>query len=230
MESKVNYTVVGLFVLILGIALVMIPLWLSAGFRHQEYDTYAVFMSESVDGLSTNAPVKYNGVSVGYVKSVRLNLENTQQVQILLNIRAGVPITTHTTASLNTQGLTGVTYIGLKGGDPKGALPLVASHEQPYPVIKAVPSLLLRLDTVLTEAIDNANKLTDTLNNVLNKDNQLAITNMLLQINKLSNNLAISSERLPAITNNWQNFSQQVQQNPSILVRGTASIKPGPGE
>ncbi len=251
MESKINYALIGLFVLVLGIAGIFIPLWLSAGLKHQSYETYAIFMNESVDGLSLNAPVKYNGVDVGFVKAIRLNPKNTQQVQILANIKQGTPITTHTTASLNVQGLTGMAYIGLKGGQFEGATPLTVQPGHQYPIITAEPSLFKRLDSIVTQVAGNVDKLTGTLNNVLNKKNQQSLSNTiqnldtvtttlarnstqidqsLQSLNILLQNGAQASGQLQVLMNQWQHIETEIQQNPSILVRGKTPAKPGPGE
>ncbi|MDP2786291.1 MAG: MCE family protein, partial [Sulfurimicrobium sp.] len=62
METKVNYTIVGLFVILLFAALVAGILWLSGGAQYRKtYDTYLAYMNESVSGLNLNAPVKYRG-------------------------------------------------------------------------------------------------------------------------------------------------------------------------
>ena len=59
MDAKVNFAVVGAFVLVLGAALVAGVLWLSSGKSYRKaYDTYLVYMSESVGGLDPDAPVR----------------------------------------------------------------------------------------------------------------------------------------------------------------------------
>jgi phospholipid/cholesterol/gamma-HCH transport system substrate-binding protein len=60
METKVNYVLVGGFVLVLGAALVAGILWLASGGGFQKkYDLYLALVGESVAGLNLNAPVKY---------------------------------------------------------------------------------------------------------------------------------------------------------------------------
>ena len=117
MESKVNYVVVGLFTLLLTSALIAGVLWLSAGNKYSKvYDTYNVFMNESVSGLNRNAPVKYRGVEVGRVRQIELSKLNSEQVRIELNIEHGSPIKEDTVAIMKSQGLTGIAFIELSGG------------------------------------------------------------------------------------------------------------------
>ena len=69
MEEKVNFAIVGVFVLALGAALIAGVLWLSSGGAYRRaYDTYQTYMHESVSGLSRDAPVRYRGVEVGRVR------------------------------------------------------------------------------------------------------------------------------------------------------------------
>ena len=65
MEPKVNYVVVGIFVVLLGFLLVAVVLWLGKGLDREVYDRYYAYMEESVAGLSVDAAVKYRGVEVG---------------------------------------------------------------------------------------------------------------------------------------------------------------------
>jgi phospholipid/cholesterol/gamma-HCH transport system substrate-binding protein len=58
MESNVNYTLVGAFIIGLTIAMIVIALWLSVGLTGKQYNFYLAYMNESVSGLSANAPVK----------------------------------------------------------------------------------------------------------------------------------------------------------------------------
>ncbi len=231
MESRVNYGLVGLFVILLGIAAIIFPLWLSAGLNHVSYNYYTVYMNEAVDGLSPNAPVKYNGVSVGNVTDIELNLKNTQQVKLLLKIEDGTPITTNTTATLRSQGVTGVAYVGLNGGSLINAAPLTVPVGEKYPVIPSTPSTFVRIDMAVTRLLDNMDKLSNQLSAILSSQNQQLLTQTLRNLNQLG------GERLPetltqmqGVLSNLQTITQEVKQNPGVLIRGKATPNLGPGE
>lgn len=258
MESRANYVLVGLFTLLLGAVAIIIPLWLASGLDQKTYNVYAVHMNESVDGLEENAPVKYNGVEVGNVKSIRLNPVNTNQVILLLNIEQDVPITTHTVAVLQTHGLTGVADIGLKGGSPIGAQILLPAPGQPYPIIPSKPSLYARLDNALSNLMESVNTLSTHLNRTFSDKNQRALADILDNLdtittrftkqsgqldkvfnkaNKVLQSFSRSSENIPdtfnqlqVLINNLRATTAEIKQNPSIIIRGTAPPKPGPGE
>ena len=117
MESKVNFALVGAFVLALATALVGAALWLASGGAYQtHYDRYDASVEESVSGLNVKAPVKYNGVDVGNVERIWLDANNPQRVKLRFQIERGTPIKVDTVATLKTQGLTGIAYVELSGG------------------------------------------------------------------------------------------------------------------
>lgn len=231
MESRVNYGLVGLFVLLLGIALVVFPLWLSSGLNRARYNFYTVYMNESVDGLSPNAPVKYNGVNVGNVADISLDSKNTQLVKLELKIKDNTPITTNTTATLRSQGVTGVAYIGLNGGVIQGAEPLKALPGQDYPVIPSTPSTMVRIDAAVTQLLGNINKLSSQLSSAFNPENELLLKQTLRNFNQLGGQrLPETLTQFQGVLNNLEGITQEVKQNPSILVRGKTAPRLGPGE
>ena len=152
MEPRVNFTLVGLFVLVLIAVLGGVVLWLGEGDYRKVYDRYYAFLDESVSGLSVNSPVKYRGVEVGRVKEIALNPDNPEQVRLTLDIARGTPLKEDTLAVLDSQGLTGLAIVNLTGGS-RGSPPLAAKPDHEYPEIKSGPSLLYRLDTALSRLL-----------------------------------------------------------------------------
>lgn len=192
LEAKINYGIVGLSVLVLVVAFITTSVWLSVGFDKKNYDVYAVYMREAATGLNEDAPVKYNGVKVGYVKSIKLNSANPQQVQILLNVEHGTPVTTSTTATLISQGITGTTYVGL-AAQSADLTPLVKRKNQPYPIIPARDSLFNQLDNALKGVSANINAVTLDIHRIFDAENAQNIKNVLANLNQFSKILGTSS-------------------------------------
>jgi phospholipid/cholesterol/gamma-HCH transport system substrate-binding protein len=206
MEFRVNYTLVGLFVIVLGVAFVSIALWMTSASRKQ-YDTYLVYMNEEVSGLTLEAPVKFNGVDVGHVSNISLNPSNPQQVRLVLKIVRGTPISQSTTAKLMSQGITGLTYIGLKAQTAKAPL-LTTTPGSPYPVIPSAPSLLLELDAAIRDAANNLRKISATFQKTFNKANQEALSRSLQNIAKFTDALAKNSSEMSATLKDSRQFLQ----------------------
>lgn len=199
MEAKANYTLVGMTVLILITGLLSTALWLSTGFDHKKYHNYTVYMHEAVSGLSDESPVKYNGVRVGYVENIALSTFDPQQVKLTLKIVDGTPITTSTTASLISQGITGTTYLGLSATSPQ-YIPLPKTPGEPYPVIPYKPSFFNQLE-------ENINKLGKKLSAVFDKENTNNLKKTLIHLEKLSD----------AIAKNDANLDKSLQQLPTLI-------------
>jgi len=154
MEPKVNYTLVGLFIVLLGAATLTGVLWLSRTDYRGLYDRYYTFMDESVSGLSRDSYVKYQGVEVGRVKEIALDPNNPEQVRLGLDLVRGTPVKENTVAVLETQGLTGITIVNLRGGSRASPL-LSAKPGERYPIIKSEPSFYAQLSGSLARLTTN---------------------------------------------------------------------------
>ena len=193
-----NYAVVGLFVLVLGTALIAVVLWLaSGGAFKQKYDLYLAIEDESVAGLSTNAPVKYNGVDVGKVREIKLHPGNPERVDLLFAIERGTPIKEDTVAVLKTQGLTGIAYVELSGG-ARDAPPLRTIPPNEYPIIRTKPSLSARLENILTNVLTKLDSTSGALSAFLSEANQVAFKEALANIAVVSRTLAARKDTLDA--------------------------------
>jgi len=149
MESRINYTLVGLFVVLLLAGLIAFVFWLGKYGGKQQYDYYHVYMSESVAGLSTDASVKYRGVEVGAVEYIGLNPENSEEVELLLKIKHKTPVKVDTTATIKSFGITGLSFIELKGSS-KDAPMLIKKSGDKIHVIPASPSAFAQIDESLS--------------------------------------------------------------------------------
>jgi len=175
METKVNYALVGAFVLTLSLAIVAGVLWVSSGgTRRKDYDTYLAYSNESVSGLNRQAPVKYKGVVVGAVQEIGLDPEDPQRVRLELAIERGVPIKQDTVAVLTLQGLTGIAFLDLEGGSKDSPL-LAPTQPGSYPVIATRPSLFRRLDTQATALVADLTQTAQSINRLVDDDTRDAL-------------------------------------------------------
>ncbi|HEU4684218.1 MAG TPA: MlaD family protein [Nitrospira sp.] len=204
MEPKVNYVLVGSFVVLLGLGILGTIFWLGKTDYRGIYDRYYTFMRESVAGLNVNSTVRYRGVDVGRVKDIALRPENPEEVRLTLEIVRGTPIKTDTIAVLETQGLTGLATVNLTGGS-RDAPPLEKAPGESYPVIKSGPSLFFRLDeaisrllsekglpTLLSDLDQTARK----ANDFLDDDNRIRLTRILTDLSDIVHGLAEHGEQI----------------------------------
>lgn len=208
METNINYAAVGAFVISLVVALVLAIIWLSSGFSVQHYATYKIYMQESVSGLTIDAPVEFNGVDVGSVKSVALDATNPQLVEVLVDIKSVTPVTQGTVATLQSRGVTGITYMALKDKS-ENLNPIKVMKGEQYPVIPTAPSLFMRLDTALSSLSDNLRDVSVSVRELLNKENQHSIREILLNLKEVSGVLAENNSKMVRILENTEKASAQ---------------------
>lgn len=164
MYSKVNYTIVGLFVILFGIGMVWFAFWLAKYGLKEEFVTYRVELKESVSGLSKDSSVKLHGVEIGRVSQIRIHPQDVQKVELILEINEAVLIKEDMIAHTQMFGITGLLFIEIEGGSNE-AKTLVPTDEY-IPLISSKPSLLTKLSK-------NVGGLSEKLENLLAQSEKL---------------------------------------------------------
>lgn len=208
MESKVNYTLVGLFVLLLTAGAVAAVAWLTAATDRKRYDTYRVYVTESVTGLNLNAAVRYKGVTIGKVTYIDLDPDNPERVELRLQIEETAPIRAGTVAKLISQGITGLVNIELSGGN--NTPPLKPTSDDPLPIITSGPSLVTQLE-------DTFKDLSQTLKILLSAENVMAFSQTLSNIEKITSALTGRSDALERNLANLETFTSTLATNAPLL-------------
>ncbi|NOR57791.1 MAG: MCE family protein, partial [Sulfurimonas sp.] len=159
---------------------------------------YNILFDESVLGLNLDSAVKYRGISVGKVTRLRINPQNSEQVEVQVTILNTTPIKETTVAKLTSQGITGLSYINLSLGD-NGAVKLQAKEGEEYPVIKTEASFFERFEKSLGSVSTKLSKTLSGTEKLLDDKNQENITLLLkstasfmTQMNKLMSDEAIA--------------------------------------
>lgn len=122
METKANYVLIGAFVLLAAGALALFTLWIAGNPLNRAYADYDVIFEGPVNGLTEGGEVRFNGIKVGEVQTLRLDREDPNKVVAHIRIDQQTPVRTDSVAQLNFMGITGVTFIQILAGDPKKPL------------------------------------------------------------------------------------------------------------
>jgi phospholipid/cholesterol/gamma-HCH transport system substrate-binding protein len=166
METKANYLMIGGFVLgVLALAFIFV-FWMSNfGGGGQRY---MIVFESSVAGLTSGSSVGFNGIRVGEVQSFALDPEDGRKVQVLVSVREDTPVRENSHASIQSMGLTGGSGIQITPGSPDSPL-LVATAENPVPVIRADPGSGQGVFEAGSAALNNANVFISKLNALLDE-------------------------------------------------------------
>jgi len=223
MESRINYTVVGLFVVLLSAGLITFAYWLGKHGGKQEYDQYLVYMSESVAGLSADASVKYRGVDVGTVDHIGINPQNSEQVKLLLRIKHSTPIKEDTKAKLKSFGITGLTFIELTGGGKDA--PLLEKTGDVIPAIPAIPSTFAQIDESLKKLAEKSTLALDKFDQLLSEENLDNIAAILLQTKMLAKDVRGRLQGFHNIVDNGIVMERQVTEAFTQVAAASVSVK-----
>lgn len=161
METRAHHLLIGLFVIIVIVALFGFILWLARGDFDRDLKAYEIYFEGSVAGLSTGAAVQFNGVPVGTIADIQIVPDRPQVVRVIVRVDEDVPVNTDTVATLEAQGFTGVAIVHLRGGSPEA--PPLKGQNGGRPVIASERSGLQELFEGAPELVNAAN---DALNNV----------------------------------------------------------------
>lgn len=169
MYSKVNYTLIGAFVVLFVVAIISFAFWLGNRGVEDNYTLYLLRVKESVTGLSKDSGIKMKGVDIGIVKSISINPENIEEVDIIVKIQNNIPIKEDMFGIIKMYGLTGLSYIDISGGTNSSAL--LTAKNGSLPIIKSGVSLLSKLGNNLDEVMIKLVTLLDKSQDLLSAKN-----------------------------------------------------------
>jgi phospholipid/cholesterol/gamma-HCH transport system substrate-binding protein len=120
MEAMRERTLVGLFVLIAGGLLLGTAVLLSGGFGGATAEHRAYF--KFAGGVQAGAPARFGGMTVGKVRRVRVDPENSTRIEIELAVDRDAPVKTDSVAKISTLGPLTDNYIEISTGSVQAAL------------------------------------------------------------------------------------------------------------
>jgi len=152
----------------------------------EEGDVYSInFKDTSVNGLYVGAPVKYQGVEIGKVDRINVNPKDLNSILVQTKLKKGFPVKTDMRATLMYMGITGQKFIELSGGTNE------AANLKPHEIIPSSRGLGEKAEDIVSN-IDSA---VQSINLLLNPENQKKITLVLQNAEKTSQILTDVLER-----------------------------------
>ncbi len=211
METRANHVFIGAFVLIVVLGMVGFVAWLAKVDIDREFNTYHIFFEGSVTGLSSASNVLYRGIPVGRVNEVVIDPDDSARVRVTVDLAANTPIREDSVATLELQGITGVSLIQITGGSADSAV-LVAKAGQPLPVIRSKPSSFQQLFAGAPELLSQLVVLTSEAVDLLNEDNRRSVQTILAGASEFSGTLASKSETLVRILDNVEEATFEMRE------------------
>jgi len=156
-RQKTNL-IIGLFV-ILGVLMgVVAIIWVGATSYFQKGATYVSYFDESVQGLQLNSAVKFRGVDVGLVESIRVAPDN-RNIGVVMKINMRDDLQKNAVAQLKSAGITGIMFVelDLRKPDEPNLSPQIDFPSE-YPIIGSRPSEMQRLVAGVNEIVQKFNQ------------------------------------------------------------------------
>ena len=180
---------VGVFISVALAGVAGFAMWLAGTKGSQDLATYSLLFERDVSGLSLGGPVYYLGVNVGNVSDMALIPGKQVKVRVDIDVLAETPVNEGSYASLNAQGITGVTVINI-AGEPGEHGPLQKTEGFKHPLIPVRQTGLSALLSSAPETIAKLNRVLDQVNELLGEQNRETVSQMLLHFETLSSSLA----------------------------------------
>ena len=187
METRASYVLIGAFTVLSILAGLGFFIWLAKVQLDRTYSHYDILF-DTVAGLALASPVQFNGVDVGKVTAIDLDRDDPGRVRVRIELISATPVRQGTEATLQSQGVTGVSVVSLAGGEPDAErLPIVLPNDVPMIPSKpsAVQDLLEGAPDLLAEAI----ALLKDIKEFTTEENRAAIANILNNVDSATANL-----------------------------------------
>lgn len=196
MASPTNYFKLGLFVIFVVCAAIATAIALGAQSIKKTTVKHHTYFNESVQGLEVGSPVKFRGVTIGFVSQIEIapdhrhvdvveeldtedikRLGLAEKAQGVASARFNVPPDLR--AQLGSQGITGVKYISIdffeKKSNPVQELPFSVPENH----IPAAQSMMKNLEDTIAKAMEKLPELVDAVVAIMSR-----IDRMVAQLEK----------------------------------------------
>jgi phospholipid/cholesterol/gamma-HCH transport system substrate-binding protein len=211
METRANYVIVGIFTLVAILAAFGFVYWTAAIGDRGETTLLRVRIPGSASGLGRGSFVLFNGVKVGDVKRVYIDVDNPTVAIADTEIDRQTPITKSTQADIGLAGLTGQANIELKGADPKEVKLLdQAEKEGKVAEIVANPSAVTNLLQTAQNIFNRADKVLSELEG-FTKDVRGPLTQTVQNVQTFSDALAKNSDGIDKFLSSVSALSDELK-------------------
>ena len=222
METKANYVLIGLFALAGMAAILAAFLWFARVQLDQQFAYYDIRFS-SVAGLSDASDVRFSGLPVGQVVDVRLSDDRDGTITVRVEVDAKTPVRTDSVATIESLGVTGVSYVGIGPGTPEAPLALEASGGD-IPEIEAGRSTLQALTEEAPELVTETLTVVREIGDLFRGENADRIERTLINAETASAEFATALEGFSGIADTVDQFTDQISRFNTTLDTLTAEL------
>ena len=201
METRAHYVAVGAFVLTMVFLAFVAVLWLAGKQFTSSFAHYDIYFEGPVSGLNVGARAEYNGIPVGTVSDIEIitNPEilaenGGKPIRVTIEIKSTVPVHKDSAATIQSNILSGVSYILISPGRSQELIE--AKRGERYPVIRSRRATLASLAARGPQLLDKLDVIFDHVDDVLSDENRARFADTLENIRQISHDLAQHSDEI----------------------------------
>ncbi|MEW6255721.1 MAG: MlaD family protein [Pseudomonadota bacterium] len=203
METRANYTIIGAFTLLVLASAFGFVYWFMRPLTSENRKAYEIVYSGTVSGLRQGNSVTFNGIPVGQVASLGLRPDEPDEVLVRVDVDANVPVLSDVQAGLESQGLTGIVIVSLRGGEP-GAKPLPLGPN-------GIPRIEAQGGTGMAGLISTVQDVARRVNGILDAIDPDQVKQIVANVNSFSQALSDHSEDLGSLIKRSNDIAGQLQ-------------------
>lgn len=203
METRANYTIIGAFTLLVLAGAFGFVYWFMRPLTSEDRKAYEIVYSGTVSGLRQGNSVTFNGIPVGQVASLGLLPDQPDEVLVRVDVDANVPVLSDVQAGLESQGLTGIVIVSLRGGEP-GAKPIPLGPN-------GIPRIEAQGGTGMAGLISTVQDVARRVNGILDAIDPAQVKQIVANVNSFSQALSDRSDDLGSLIKRSNEIAGQLQ-------------------
>ena len=207
METKANYVLIGAFTIAGLVGLLGFFLWFARVELDRQFAYYDIRFT-SVSGLSSASDVRFSGLPVGQVVDVRLSPDRDGTITVRVEVAADTPVREDSVATIESQGVTGVSFVGIGPGSADA--PFLTAPEGEVPEITAGRSTLQTLTEDAPELVTETLLVVREIGDLFRGENEGRLAQILLNVEAASADFATTLEGFSDIAGTVDTFTQQI--------------------
>jgi len=220
METRANYVLIGLFTILGFIGMLAFAFWFGRIELDRQFAYYDVKFT-SVSGLARASDVRFAGLPVGQVTEVKLSPDNDGTILVRLEVAQNTPVRTGSLATIESQGVTGVSYVGISPGEITEPL-LRDTSPLDIPLIPPGRSLLQSLSEDAPELLNEVLGVVRELRALISDENIGRVDNILGNIETASEGFAQSLDDFTVVASAVSGFAIEIS-NFNVMLEGVTS-------
>lgn len=198
MINKINYTLVGLFFVIVVSAIGIAAWWLNGSGNGAEFRPYYIQTGELPSGIKKDGLVKFIGVDAGRIGDIKFSNEKEAIIEIELLVKKDLPIKTDSVAKAEFQGITGLGYLNIS----KGSASAKVFSPSEKAMIKLEASALSAIGNKANDISVKIDRALENVNKILNDENINGISKIIKNAEEIAARLNSENVDLAPVLRN----------------------------